>query len=50
MKACCVRTNHAAGIGLAHGIGATEREACVLGGGRLTEGLKETITLRWLTK
>lgn len=45
-----VCTNHAAGIGQAHGIGATEWEARVLGGGGLTKGLEETISLRWLAK
>lgn len=50
MNASCACTNHAASIGLAHGVGAPEREACVLGGGCLTEGLEETITLRWLAK
>lgn len=44
-SASLVHTNHAAGIGRAHGVGGTEREARVLGGGGLTEGLEETISL-----
>lgn len=44
-------THHAAGVGLAHGVGAIEREASVLGGGcGLTERLEEAISLRRLAK
>lgn len=35
------RTHHAAGVGLAHGVGVAERKAGVWSGGGLAEGLAE---------
>lgn len=40
-------THHAAGVGLAHGVGVAEGEACVLCGGGLAERLEEAGSL-WL--
>lgn len=40
------RSHHAAGVGLAHGVGAAEGEAAARRGGGLTEGLEQAVGLR----